>query len=100
VAYPASRVCAALFGVGRSLARGAATWESNLAAALNLLQGFVNLDVALEYVSQELRQIDALLFGFSGEVFPDAALDRSRQEDLCPKRNVVQTADSFAEVNL
>jgi hypothetical protein len=78
----------------------AATWESNVAATPVLLQCLVNLDITFQYVGQELRQINAFLFGLTGEVFPDASLNRSRQEDLCARRNVMETSDSFAEVDL
>src|SRR5208282_5400173 len=87
-------------GRGSRTPYGAATWENNLAATAVSLQRLVNLDITLQYVGQELRQINAFLFGLTGEVFPDASLDRSRQEDLCARRNVMQTSDSFAEVDL
>ena len=55
---------------------------------------------ANQYVGQELRHISGRLFGFTGEVFPDASPNRTGQENLCAGRNVIEASGSFAEVNL
>jgi hypothetical protein len=36
----------------------------------------------------------------TGEVFPNASLDRSGQKDLCAGRQVMKAANSLAEVDL
>jgi len=100
MAHTSSCMYAHRFRIGGGRPRGATTWESNVAATLVLLQRLVSFVLALWGIGQELRQIDTLFLGFSREVFPDATLDRSRQEDLCTRRDVMETSDSFAEVDL
>jgi len=51
-------------------------------------------DFALQHFGQKLRQTDALLFGLTGEVFPDAALDRGGHQDLRVRREVMEDAMS------
>ena len=83
------------------LSCGAAVREgAEVAPAPLLLQRLVNLDVTPQYVGQEVRQIDTLLFSLTGEVLPDTSLNRDGQEDFRPGRNVMKTPYSLTEVDL
>src|SRR5215510_11513298 len=64
------------------------------------LQRLVDLDVALQYVCYELGQVDSLVLGLAGKVFPHASLNRSGQKDLRLRRDVVKSANTLAEVDL
>jgi len=56
-------------------------------------------EMSLQRFGREFRQIDAFLFGLSGEVLPDAPFDRGGHQDLRIWRDVVEAANSFGEVN-
>ena len=45
-----------------------------------LLQRFANLDVPLEYVGQQFREVHTLLLGLGGKVLPHTLLDGSGQK--------------------
>ena len=63
-------------------------------------QRLVDLDIALQHFGQKFRQIDALSFGLTGEVLPHAPFDGGGHEDLRVRRDVMEAANTFAEVNL
>jgi hypothetical protein len=65
-----------------------------------LFERFVNLDTALEDLGHKLEQIYAALLGLSREIFPHAPLDGDRHQHLGDGRNVVKSANSFAEVDI
>src|ERR1039457_460429 len=45
-------------------------------------------------------KLDSLLFGFGRIVFPDASLNRSRQEYFCAGWDVMEATNAFAKVDL
>jgi len=64
-----------------------------------LFQRLVDLDTALQYFGQEFRQINAFLFGLTGEILPHAPLDGGGHQDLRVRRDVMEAANTFAEVD-
>src|SRR5580704_4887364 len=73
--------------------------QTDFAASLSF-QRLVDLDIAPQYVRQQIRQTNSLLLGFTREVFPNAPLDRSGQKNPRVRRHVVEAANALAEVDL
>jgi hypothetical protein len=65
-----------------------------------LLERLVDLDVSLQYAGYKLRQLNSSLRGFTGEIFPDASLDRNGQIDLCAGGYVMESSDAFLKIDL
>jgi hypothetical protein len=69
-----------------------------LAAAL--LQGLVDLDIALQHFGHKLGKIDASLLGFTRKILPDAPLDGDWHQHFGAGRDVVEPTNTFTEVDL
>jgi hypothetical protein len=65
-----------------------------------LLQRFIDFDVALQYVGQELRQTNSFSSALGAFYSRMASLDRSWQKDLSIRWHVMQAANALAEVDI